>query len=256
MEKDISGILKGWDHVPDELSVRKIQGSDGKPKIQLRLDLGLLQMELDGRPDGTRPFGAESLLDYYEALLDRRRARGTLDEDFTLDDDDCLLIQQEAIQYYHRYLCLFQLEDFERVARDTARNLRVFDLVKRYAGHDEHKWALDQYRPYVLMMNTRAVSLISLSKGREGAAAEQVEEGIALIEEFYREYGIPEQIETSEELSVLRDWLTQVSRPPAPNVRQRLEERLRSAVEREAYEEAAKLRDRLLRLKAAVSRRP
>jgi hypothetical protein len=34
---------------------------------------------------------------------------------------------------YHRYLALYVLEDFEGVARDTTSNLRIFDLVNRYA---------------------------------------------------------------------------------------------------------------------------
>ena len=33
----------------------------------MRIDLGLIQMELAGRPDGQRPDGFESLLDCYEA---------------------------------------------------------------------------------------------------------------------------------------------------------------------------------------------
>jgi hypothetical protein len=42
----------------------------GDECIQVRLDLGLLQMHVSGRPDGTRPMGFESLLEYYENLLD------------------------------------------------------------------------------------------------------------------------------------------------------------------------------------------
>jgi hypothetical protein len=248
MQKDISGILAGWDHVPDELSVRRIRGIDGRTKIQLRLDLGLLQMEMDGRPDGTRPFGMESLLEYYQALLQQRRAQGALDEEFRLDANDCLLIQQEAIQYYHRYLCLFHLEDFKRATRDTARNLQVFDLVKRYAEEEEQKWALDQYRPYVIMVHTKAKSLVSISEDRHDRAVEQVEEGIALIEEFFEEYGSPDQIETSQEIALLKNWLAEIKRMGAPGVRQRLEEALHRAVEQEAYEKAAELRDRIRRL--------
>ena len=52
---------------PDEPQVRIVPGDDGLEKIQMRIDLGLLQMELSGRPDGQRPFDHESLLDYYEA---------------------------------------------------------------------------------------------------------------------------------------------------------------------------------------------
>ena len=55
---DISGVLRGWTFQPGQVNVRLIRGSDGKPKLQLRLDLGLLQMELNGRPDGKKPHKA------------------------------------------------------------------------------------------------------------------------------------------------------------------------------------------------------
>ena len=53
--KDIVPLLKGWDYEPGTINVRKISGIDGAPKLQMRLDLGLLQMEMTGRPDGVRP---------------------------------------------------------------------------------------------------------------------------------------------------------------------------------------------------------
>ena len=67
MSKDITTIIAGWEHEPDELQVRIIAGDDGRDKIQMRIDLGLIQMELDGRPDGRRVGDDESLLDTLEA---------------------------------------------------------------------------------------------------------------------------------------------------------------------------------------------
>ena len=55
MDFDIASKLQDWDYSPNDLNVRKIKGIDGKPKIQVRMDLGLLQMEWEGRPDGLRP---------------------------------------------------------------------------------------------------------------------------------------------------------------------------------------------------------
>ena len=54
MSKDISPILDGWAHDPEELQVRIIAGIDGRDKIQMRIDLGVVQVELEGRPDGLR----------------------------------------------------------------------------------------------------------------------------------------------------------------------------------------------------------
>ena len=49
--KDISGIIRDWEYQPGQTSARKIRGKDGKEKIQMRVELGLLQMETQGRPD-------------------------------------------------------------------------------------------------------------------------------------------------------------------------------------------------------------
>ena len=39
MDFDISDILKHWPFKPGEVNVRRIIGSDGREKLQLRLDL-------------------------------------------------------------------------------------------------------------------------------------------------------------------------------------------------------------------------
>ena len=64
---DLNDLLEGWPHEPGQVKARKIVGRDGCEKIQLRIDLGLIQMELHGRPDGHRPHGFESLLHYHQA---------------------------------------------------------------------------------------------------------------------------------------------------------------------------------------------
>ena len=59
---------------------------DGRDKIQMRIDLGLIQMELNGRPDGRRVGELESLLDALEAQARAAEANG---ESFALDTDTC-----------------------------------------------------------------------------------------------------------------------------------------------------------------------
>ena len=56
MNFDISHLLDHWDYQPGQVVVRRLVGKDGQEKIQLRLDLGLLQMNAQGRPDGKKPF--------------------------------------------------------------------------------------------------------------------------------------------------------------------------------------------------------
>src|SRR5580700_4870357 len=93
-QKDITPVLKGWDYEPGTINVRKVTGLDGLPKLQMRLDLGLLQMEITGRPDGARPHGFESLLDFYdEQIAEYKRERGS-DEGFHLTSAQCQSLRE------------------------------------------------------------------------------------------------------------------------------------------------------------------
>ncbi len=86
MSFDISALLEQWDYQPGQVVVRKFRGKDGLEKIQLRVDLGLLQMNAKGRPDGKRPYGRESLLEYYQEQLEKfRREHASDDKCFRLD---------------------------------------------------------------------------------------------------------------------------------------------------------------------------
>src|SRR5436190_18113721 len=117
MSLDLNTILKDWPHENRAIKVRKILGLDGRQKLQMRLDLGVLQMELTGRPDGVRPHGCESLLEYFEAQLkEHERINGT-ELGFHLTRRQCSQLREEAGMYYHRYLGLFVLEDFTSVVR-------------------------------------------------------------------------------------------------------------------------------------------
>ena len=74
MDFDISDLLSSWEFQPGQVLVRRFTGQDGREKLQLRVDLGLLQMNMDGRPDGKRPHGYDSLFDYYQAKLHKHVA--------------------------------------------------------------------------------------------------------------------------------------------------------------------------------------
>ena len=117
MSLDLNDLLRDWPHEPGQIKVRKILGSDGHEKIQLRIDLGLIQMETTGRPDGQKPHGFESLLAYHQSLAKEKEQSG--EETYVLTPEEVAELQQEGIQYYHRYISFFQLNDFAAVIRDT-----------------------------------------------------------------------------------------------------------------------------------------
>jgi hypothetical protein len=251
MDFDISNLLEQWEYQPGQVVVRRFRGKDGQEKIQLRVDLGLLQMNAEGRPDGKRPFGYISLLEHYQARLYKHLAANNDNaEGYKLSPEDCAKLQLEALQYHHRYICLLQLEDYAGVIRDGERNLAVFDFVSKYAENEELVWALRQFQPQLLMVLTRARGAQALKADDFNLAVQLIEEGMEQIRGFYRESPNPEGVEQSGELASLEDWIDEIRSRRPLSLRERLERALSEAVRREDYERAAKVRDELRNLKS------
>ena len=247
MSLDLNDILSDWPHEPGGLQVRRIEGSDGKPKIQLRLDLGVLQFELNGRPDGTQPHGLESLLEYHQQ---RAREAEEGDGKFELTEDEVSDLQSEGIQYYHRYVALFQLGDWHAVARDTRRNLDMFNFVEKYAVDEELAWSVQQFRPYVLMMSTRAKASLALEKNDAEAAIGLVEKGIKTIQKFLTDADEEDHIKENVEIASLREWMKELKKKRKVSPLEKLRKEMDAAIRAEQYERAAALRDEIQALQA------
>src|SRR5437879_3948039 len=211
MSLDLNTVLKDWPHEPGMIKVRKVSGLDGRDKLQLRIDLGVLQMEMTGRPDGLRPHGCDSLLSYHQNRAKLAEASG---DNYELTPEECSELQQEGIQYYHRYVSLFQLSDYAGVIRDTQRNLDLFSFVDEHSQREEIVWNFQQFRPYVLMMNTRAKASLLLHEGKFADAMREIERGRDTIIEFFQRSNCPELATKSSEVAFLEAWLEAVSSKP------------------------------------------
>jgi hypothetical protein len=247
MSLDINTILKEWPHEPGMIKVRKISGFDGRDKLQLRIDLGVLQMETSGRPDGQRPHGCESLLAYHQNRAELAEASG---DTYELTPEECSELQQEGIQYYHRYISLFQLNEYAGVIRDTQRNLDLFSFVEEHSERDEVIWNFQQFRPYVLMMNTRAKASIFLNEGKFAEAMREIEKGRDAIVEFFQRSNFPELATKSSEIAFLEEWLEEVRAKRPLSKLEIMQREMESAIASELYERAAELRDAIKLLKS------
>ena len=260
MNLDISHLLDRWDYRPGEVMVRKIKGREGLTKLQLRVDLGILQMNVEGRPDGKRPNGFESYYDFLLRQLDEHVTQNGADIAFRISPDSYTRLHLEALQYHHRYICLLQLEDHAGVERDCMRNLNVFDFVNRYAESPELAWSLRQFQPQSLMILTRARATPFLRKNRPGRAMDEIQSGIQMILDFYTEIERPDLRDTSMELESLQNWLEDLrlrsNSKKKPTRRESLELRLAEAVKNEDYELAAQVRDQLRTLKTPRNNNP
>jgi hypothetical protein len=247
---DITGILRNWNYEPSKVSARWIKGRDGHMKVQLRLDLGLFQMELEGRPDGSRPRGYATLLDYYRALS---QSTPHNKKAFSLDADACAELQQEAVQYYYRYLSFHALQFFEGVIRDTDHNLGLLELASRHAENDDLSWQFLQFYPYIRMMNARAKAEKAMADKKHEEAAGILQKALDDIQAFLNEY---EDVEKDRpEVELLNDMMNQLhGKLPVSNA-DKLREQLNQAIATENYEKAAVLRDKLNSLRANAEKK-
>lgn len=252
-DMDITGALQGWEFQPGQVNVRLIRGKDGKPKLQLRLDLGLLQMELNGRPDGKRPHRAASELAFLNRKLQKHKDRYGSDAGFSLGSRECQALREESAMFYHRYLSLFVLEQYEAVIRDTQHNLDVLDMCRKYARNDFDRMCLEQYRPYILMMNTRAKTCEALRQGYVQTAIAYLRGGMREILRNVPKEQRKRARKHMQEMNVLRDMLQQIKSQLPPDPRVLLKKKLDEAVAQERYEEAAAIRDQLMALQANPS---
>ena len=242
---DIGRALAGWNFEAGQLNVRLINGEDGKPKVQLRLDLGLLQMELTGRPDGKRPHRSPTELDFQLRKLNLHQRQFGTDAGFALSQRDCQSLREESAMFYHRYLSLFVLEQYDAVIRDTQHNLNVLDICGKYGRNDFDKYCLEQYRPYIMMMNTRAKACAALKDGYVQTALAYLRGGMKQILRLVPKEHRRQAAKESNEIKILLDMLRQVRKQLPPDPRQILAKRLKDAVRTEKFEEAAQLRDQL-----------
>jgi len=255
MDNDIRPIIENWPYHPGKISVRKIIGEDHRIKIQMRLDLGLLHMEAAGRPDGTRPNDYENYLKYYQHELATYEKVNHTDIGFSLKPEDCKKLRDEALIYYHRYLACFILEDYDRVIDDTHVSMQIFDLCMKYASKRNDRFALEQYRPYVIMMNTRAKAQQAAKCKKIPLAIQHIRTGLKAIKTLFDDADQPEEYEYSAEVAILKQLGRKMQRKLPGNPERMLEEKLAKAIEGEKFEEAAILRDQLKKLKKQKTRK-
>lgn len=242
---DLQSTLRDWPYDPDKISVRKILGSDGIVRLQMRVELGIIQMEAEGRPDGLHPYGCDSLLVYQRKRVEKHRERNGTSLGFALSPQECYSLRLEAALFYRRYVSYFVLEEFDPLVKDTASSLAILDLCRDHALESEDRTALEEFRPYVLMMHTRGLAYQALEDEEPASALAHVNRGILEISALYETGGRSDLIEDSEELLILRTLAKDLSTKMPEDSILTTRKALRHAIEQERFEEAARLRDKL-----------
>jgi hypothetical protein len=238
--QDIDAILRDWPYQPGVISARIVRTTGRRKVLQMRIELGLLQMDFTGRPDGERPGGKETYLEFISGQLGDDESAPQL-----LTDEQCFEIDREFVQYYHRRICCLALREFDRAVADADHTLELMDFVAAHSPNEDWTASHERYRPFVYFHRTQALALAVLEKSGPEPAIEEINKGLDEMRKLFVSAGVEEQFEEDElvgQLGELKESLRKEYQ-----VGPTLAEQLAEAVAAEEYERAARLRDEIAR---------
>ncbi len=236
--QDIDFILREWPYQPGVISARIVRAPGRRKVLQMRIELGLLQMEFTGRPDGQRPGEMETYLDFLSSQLGEAKEVPPV-----LTDEQCFEIDREFVQYYHRRICCLALREFDRAVADADHTLALMDFVAAHSPNEDWTASHERYRPFVYFHRTQALALAVLERSGPEAAIEEINKGLEEMRNIFVRAEAEEQFESDElvgQLGELKESLRKEYQ-----VGQTLAEQLAEAVAAEEYERAARLRDEI-----------
>lgn len=224
---DLTDALRGFPYEPGRVRARLVRARDGREVLQVRVELGILQIECDGRPDG--------LESAFGPGCDLTTPAGAA------------AARLEVAQLEQRTVAFLAAGDPVRALRDTESILASLDRLLDEAPEAEREWA-ESARFSVVVLRTRAMvaALVRLGRQREASAA--VDHGLALLRVEAERIGIDEQFDSLGDVRALRTLRESLVPQLPPAERSELQARLEAAVRAENYELAAILRDELRRL--------
>jgi len=235
--QDVDEIFREWPYKPGMISARLVAAADGREVMQMRIEMGLLQMEITGRPDGEKPHAADTCLDW---LIGEALAEG---DDFVLSEDQCFEVDREFLQYYHRRICSLAIRKFDLAISDADHTLELMDFVALHSPDPEWTMMHEQYRPFVHFHRAQASAMHALEESGPEEAIEQANEGLENLRRVFEDMDAPEQFEEDELVGQLNEL--KESLRDRFEVGPALSEQLADAIATEEYERAAKLRDQI-----------
>jgi hypothetical protein len=244
MRRDIDDALAGWPYEPEsgEVAAREIRARDGRHVVQIRQELGILQLEIEGRPDGVRPHGFRTYLDY----LRHRAADRGLGPAWVLTNEHWAEVDREFVQFYHRRMAWLSLQRYDRMIQDADHTLALMDFVKRHCDDEEYVTSHERFRSLVVFHRSQAAAALALERRRPDQAVDAVREGAERIALHQRlcedEFGADDLPNEA-----LMEQLRMLEREIRKNfdVGKTLREQLDEAIADEDYERAAQLRDQI-----------
>ena len=249
MRRDLDDVIQGWpyDPEPGEVLAREVRARDGRSVLQVRVELGVLQLEMTARPDGTRPHGFATYLDYLRyCAASRGQTPAGKASPWVMDHEHCSEADREFIQFYHRRMAWLSLRCYQKAVLDADHTLALMDFVRRHANDEEYIASHEQFRGLVQFHRTQAQALVAIERRRPEEAIDALREGMEQLAFHQRTWWDNRDDDFGESpnpslMEQLRLFEQEIRKNYA--VEKTLREQLDEAVSREDYEQAARLRD-------------
>ena len=211
--------------------------------MQIRVELGVLQLEITGRPDGARPHGFATYLDYLRySAASRGQAPGGKAPPWTMDQEHRDEADREFIQFYHRRMAWLSLRRYDKAMLDADHTLALMDFVRRHGNDEDYIASHEQFRGLVQFHRTQAQALIAIERRRPEEAIDALREGMEKLTAHQRTWWDNRENDSSDSpnpslIEQLRLFEQEIRKNYA--VEKTLREQLDEAVAREDYEQAA-----------------
>jgi len=198
-----------------------------------------------GRPDGERPYGHESLLDYYHVEQSQNRVP-------VLTHEAAANIRDESWQYYVRRNFHFQSKNFMLAREDGEHNLELCNLLERYAVDDADRWALLRWWPWIERDRAMAAALELVEADQLDMAAAELYRAIKAIDQFAEKHAAQYEAEGEEGVRLPPTMRSHVEALTAllreeVSLPTSVDEKLDEAVARGDQEEADRLRQAMMK---------
>jgi hypothetical protein len=231
MDLDLEQFLRDFPYEAGRLNARIVRVADGREVVQVRVEMGVLQMEAEGRPD-RRP-------SVFARLRDRaRQHRGRL------GSGEAAELRLELVQHQQRAIAFLAIGEPKRALADADHVLAGASLLAEAATNLEGEWA-EGARFSAIVLRTRAAAAMLAIGGRGREAGALIDAGLEMLRDAADRAGIGDQFDRLGDVTALRALRDTLVPQLPPAQRSELEGRLRAAIQSENFELAAILRDEL-----------
>lgn len=249
MRRDLDDVIQGWpyDPNPGEILAREVRARDGRTVLQVRIELGVLQLEISGRPDGHRPHGFSTYLDYLRhCAAGRGLVPGSKSPPWVMTAEQCRESDREFVQFNHRRVAWLSLRRYDKAIEDADHTLALMDFIQRHGSEEDFIASHEQLRGPVLFHRTQALTILALERRRYEDAIDALREGVERLDAHQNDWWAHRDSDESPNPGLI-DNLRNFEQEIRSNYRveKTLREQLDEAVAREDYEQAARLRDKI-----------